>query len=105
METFITFKPWRYVFARVPACLQNWHTAEKILLEFYDKLLFANSSQILIICLRCEVGTITSKINVTPKDVYLPISNLHSILTVAILLAHNNRTIIYNVQENSLQLK
>ena len=35
-------------------------------------------------------GTIASKINGTPKSVYLPISKLHSILTVANLLAHNN---------------
>ena len=34
--------------------------------------------------------TITSKINVTPKGVYLPISKLHSMLAVANLLAHNN---------------
>ena len=33
--------------------------------------------------------TIASKINVTSKGVYLPISKLHSILTVANLLAHN----------------
>ena len=34
--------------------------------------------------------TITNKINVTPKGVYLPISKLHSILAVTNLLAHNN---------------
>ena len=34
--------------------------------------------------------TIASKINVTPKGVYLPISKKHSILAVANLLAHNN---------------
>ena len=33
---------------------------------------------------------ITSKIYVTPNDVYLPVSKLQSILAVAILLAHNN---------------
>ena len=32
---------------------------------------------------------ITSKVNGTPKGVYLPISKLHSILAVANLLAHN----------------
>ena len=32
----------------------------------------------------------TSKINVTPKDVYLLISKLLSILAVANVLAHNN---------------
>ena len=32
----------------------------------------------------------TSKINGTPKGVYLPISKLHSILAVPNLLAHNN---------------
>ena len=35
-------------------------------------------------------GTIASKINGTPKGVYLPISKLHSILAVANLLAYNN---------------
>ena len=34
--------------------------------------------------------TIASKINVTPKGVYILISKLHSILAVANLLAHNN---------------
>ena len=32
----------------------------------------------------------TSKINGTPINVYLPISKLHSILAVAILLTHSN---------------
>ena len=40
-----------------------------------------------------------------PKGVYLPISKLHSILAVANLLAHNNITISYYVQVNSLRLK
>ena len=35
-------------------------------------------------------GTIASKINVTPRGVYLPISKLHSIFAMANLLAHNN---------------
>ena len=35
-------------------------------------------------------GTIASKINVTAKGVYLPISKLQSILAEANLLAHNN---------------
>ena len=34
--------------------------------------------------------TIASRINGTPKSVYLPISKLHSTLAVANLLAHNN---------------
>ena len=40
----------------------------------------------------CKHCTINSKINGTPssKGVYLPISKLHSILTVANLLAYNN---------------
>ena len=33
----------------------------------------------------------TSKMNVTPKGDYLPISKLYSISTVANLLAHNNK--------------
>ena len=36
--------------------------------------------------------TIASKINGTPKGVCLPISKLHSILAVANLLAHNNKS-------------
>ena len=39
--------------------------------------------------------TINSKINGTSKSVYLPITKLHSILTVANLLAHNNITTRY----------
>ena len=35
-------------------------------------------------------GTIASKINGTPKGVYLPISKLNSVLAVANLVAHNN---------------
>ena len=38
------------------------------------------------------VGTIASKINVTPKSVYLPILKLHSILALANLLAYNNKS-------------
>ena len=47
--------------------------------------------------------TITSKINVTPKGDYLPISKLHSILAVAILLAHNNKSRICYCGQISLQ--
>ena len=36
--------------------------------------------------------SIASKINVIPEGVYLPISKLHSILAVANLLAHNNKS-------------
>ena len=46
--------------------------------------------------------TIKSKINGTPKGVYLPISKLLSILAVANSLAHNNITVRYYVQINSL---
>ena len=35
---------------------------------------------------------VASKINGTPKFVYLPIPKLHSILAVANLLAHNNKS-------------
>ena len=49
--------------------------------------------------------TINSKINGIPKGVYLPISKLHSILVIANLLAHNNITINYYMQVNSLRLK
>ena len=37
-------------------------------------------------------GSIASKINVTPKGVYLSISKLHLILAAANLLAHNNKS-------------
>ena len=40
-----------------------------------------------------------------PKCVYLPIAKLHFILEVPDLLAHNNITISYYVQVNSLRLK
>ena len=44
----------------------------------------------------CDKCTITSKINGTSIGVYLPITNLHSILAVVNLLAHNNiRQICY----------
>ena len=47
--------------------------------------------------------TIASKINVTPKGVHLPISKLHSILAVANLLAHNNKSQICYCGQISLQ--
>ena len=50
------------------------------------------------------LSTIDSKINGTPKDVYLPISKLKIIITVANLLAHNNLTISCYMQVNSLRL-
>ena len=43
--------------------------------------------------------------NGTPKSVYLPILKLHSNLAAANLLAHNNITISYYMQVNSLRLK
>ena len=46
---------------------------------------------------------ISSKINVTPKGVYLPILKLHSILAVANLLAHNNKSQICYCGQISLQ--
>ena len=50
-----------------------------------------------------RVCTITSKINGTPKGVYLPISKLRSILAVANLLAHNNKSQICYCGQISLQ--
>ena len=47
--------------------------------------------------------TIASKINGTPKGVYSPISKLHSILAVANLLAHNNKSQICYCGQISLQ--
>ena len=49
------------------------------------------------------VCTIASKINVTPKGAYLPISKLHSILAVANLLAHNNKSQICYCGQISLR--
>ena len=46
---------------------------------------------------------LASKINGTPKSVYLPISKLHSILAVANLLAHNNISQICYCGQISLQ--
>ena len=46
---------------------------------------------------------IASKINGTPKGVYLPISKLHSILAEANLLAHNNKSPICYCGQISLQ--
>ena len=43
------------------------------------------------------------KINVTPKGAYLPISKLHSILAVANLLAHNNKSQLWYCGQISLQ--
>ena len=50
-----------------------------------------------------SAGTLASKINGTPKGVYLPISKLHSILAVANLLAHNNTNQICYCGQISLQ--
>ena len=50
-----------------------------------------------------SVGTIASKINVTPKYVYSPISKLHSIFSVTNLLAHNNKSQICYCGQISLQ--
>ena len=59
-----------------------------------DKLCFyENLCQCLcILCILKEhiQGTIASKINVTPKGIYMPISKLHSILAIVNLLAHNS---------------
>ena len=50
----------------------------------------------------CHTGTVNNKINGTTKDVYLPISKIHSILAVANLLAYNNLWLCYYVQVNLL---
>ena len=49
------------------------------------------------------LGTIGSKINVTPKNIYLPTSKLHSSSAVANLLAHNNKSQICYCGQISLQ--
>ena len=50
-----------------------------------------------------ERGTFNSKINGTPKGVYLPISKLNSILALANLLEHNNLWLCYYVQVNTFE--
>ena len=50
-----------------------------------------------------ELSTIASKINGTPKGVCLPLLKLHSILAVANLLAHNNKSQICYCGQISLQ--
>ena len=45
------------------------------------------------------------QINGTIEGFYYPISKLHFILVVPTLLAHNNMTVSYYGQVNSLQLK
>ena len=62
----------------------------KLYLHFFLKMLTATCS-------------IASKINVTPKDVYLPILKLRSILTVVNLLAHNNISQICYCGQISIQ--
>ena len=48
---------------------------------------------------------IISKINGTPKGVYLPVSKLHSILATANLLAHSNKWLCYFGEVNSQRLR
>ena len=48
-------------------------------------------------------SAIASKINVTPKGAYMPLSKLHSILAVANSLAHNNISQICYCGQISLQ--
>ena len=50
-----------------------------------------------------QTGTIASKMNVTPKGVYLPISKLHLILAVSNLLFQNNISQICYCGQISLQ--
>ena len=54
-------------------------------------------------CSEKGMNTIASKINGTLKGVYLPISKLHSILAVANLLDHNNKSHICYCGQISLQ--
>ena len=49
--------------------------------------------------------TVNTKITGAPKGFHLPISKLRSILAVPNLLAHNNITMSYYGQVNSLRLK
>ena len=53
--------------------------------------------------IKVDPGTI-NKIKGTPRGVYLPISELHSILALANLLAHNNSWLCI-MQVNSVGLK
>ena len=49
------------------------------------------------------MSTAASKINVTPRGVYLPISKLHSFFAVVNLLAHNKKSQICYCGQISLQ--
>ena len=69
----------------------------KLFENYTGKATYATSQYIVVLF------TIASKINVTPKGVYLPISKLHSILAVANLLAHNNKSQICYCGQISLQ--
>ena len=63
----------------------------KGVLEACDSVDETQSNVITSVPVHCTVHcTIASKINGTPKGIYLPISKLHLILAVANLLAHNN---------------
>ena len=83
------------------------------MLEFFKNILFTCVPEITkftALKLRkyaycCLICTINSKINGTPKGLYLPISKLHSILDVANLLAYNNLWLCYYGQVNSFRLK
>ena len=71
-------------------------------LLYWNKSICFVSTKIIIYIVLC---TVNSKINGTPKDVYLTISKQHYISGVRNLLAHNNITMSYYVQVNSLRLK
>ena len=68
-----------------------------------EKILEESPLNCLFIYVPCLLCTIASKINGTPKGVYLPISKLHSSLAVMNLLGHNNISQICYCCQISLQ--
>ena len=53
------------------------------LIKLKQEIIFAKSTTFMDILYFAADGTFNSKINGTPKDAYLPISKLHSILAIA----------------------
>ena len=62
-----------------------------------------NKHYLILLIKHESVPSTASKINDTPKGVYSPISKLQSILVVANLLAHNNKSQICYCGQISLQ--
>ena len=82
---------------------QTANYLEKFLFSQFVDIIIIHNTTLLLLNLFYQSSTIASKINVTPKVIYLPISKLHSILAVANLFAHNNKSQICYCGQISLQ--